>query len=208
MELFEPRSRLPDEWARKAACPVCQVVGLTVNYVDGCPDRMVCPVCRVSFEIAQDFTHMRIIGLPVQPIAHRIDLIGAWLTPVELRAIVDQPLTSNRLTEPIKKPWVKPTTGELKSILSSLPKLTQEEVNKRVANLASLRNSTESIRQILERAGATPMQIQRSLDDLARRRQKQIARQKTSLYILAGLALLAILAFAAYVVFGGGAFPG
>ena len=76
MKEYEPRTHLPDEWAKKASCPVCQSRGLLVSHTSGPADRMGCPACQVSFEIAQGFTHIRLMRLPDQFISHRIDLIG------------------------------------------------------------------------------------------------------------------------------------
>lgn len=205
MEVFEPRSRLPEEWAKRAACPVCQAIGLEVNRTTGSPDRMVCKVCRVSFEIAQDFTHIRLTRLPQNQITQRIDLIGQWLTPIELRAIVDQPLTAHRFTEPMKRPFEKSPGLESKSILASLPKLTQDEVNKRAINLNALGNTPETVRLALERAGATPDQISRGLEAVIQLSQKKFASQKTGLYVIAMLAFLSLLAFAAWSIFGSAA---
>ncbi len=205
MEVYEPRSRLPEEWAKRAACPVCQAVGLEINRKEGIPDRMVCKVCQVSFEIAQDFAHMRLMRLPKNQITQRIDLIGVWLTPIELRAIADQPLTAHKPTAPMKRPFEKSPVNESKSILANLPKLTQDEVNKRAINLNALGNTSETVRLALERAGATSEQIARGLEAVIRLSQKRAASQKTSFYVLAGLALLALLAFAAWTIFGAGA---
>jgi len=203
MDTYEPRGRLPEEWARRAACPVCQSIGLEINHAEGSPDRMVCSGCRVSFEIALDFTHLRLVRLPDRQIVNRIDLIGCWVTPVELRAIVDQPLTAKQLTEPVKKPVEKPSITESKSILATLPKMTQDEVNKRAVHLAALGNSTETVRVALERAGATAEQIARGQAEIVRVRQQKFNSQKTGLWVIAILAILALLAFGAWLFIGG-----
>lgn len=179
MKEYEPRTHLPDEWAKKASCPVYQSRGLLVSHTSGPADRMGCPACQVSFEIAQGFTHIRLMRLPDQFISHRIDLIGVWINPIELKTIVDKVIHAAQFVEsPLQPPAAKQESKiYTKSILSTLPKLTQEEATQRALNLTALGNPPQAIQVVLQRAGASSEQTAIALEELTRVNQKKTKHQ-------------------------------
>lgn len=77
-----PYFSLPDEWANKAHCPVCNASPLTVLHSTGAPDQMACPCCHSCFEIEEKGARMYFTALPgilTGP------LIGRWVTNVEVK---------------------------------------------------------------------------------------------------------------------------
>ncbi len=199
---YEPRIHLPEEWAKKAACPVCQGRGLTVSHPDGRPDRMNCPSCQVVFEIALDFTHLRLVRLPNQFIALRLDLIGSWVNPGELRTIVEQNMATTLIPEAPIPALASQPSPQPPAAPPIPPKLSQAEATQRAINLFGLGNSLETIRDVLERAGAAPEQVTLALGEITHRAKEKESRQTKFFYIttaVVGVLILGLIIWLAWV---------
>jgi len=80
-----PYPSLPDEWANKARCPVCNASPLAVVHRAEAADQMACPRCHALFEIEQKGPHIHFTALPGilnGPVG------GRWVTYAEVRQIV------------------------------------------------------------------------------------------------------------------------
>jgi hypothetical protein len=80
-----PYNSLPDEWANKARCPVCNASPLAVVHRAGAADQMACPRCHALFEIEQKGPRIHFTALPGilnGPIG------GRWVTYAEVMQIV------------------------------------------------------------------------------------------------------------------------
>jgi len=80
-----PYISLPDEWANKAHCPVCNTSLLAVVHRAGAADEMACPCCHSLFEIEQRGSHIHFTALP----GILAGLIGeGWVTYAEVKQAV------------------------------------------------------------------------------------------------------------------------
>ena len=80
-----PYNSLPDEWASKARCPVCNASPLAVVHRAEAADQMACPRCHALFEIEQKGPRIHFTVLPGilnGPIG------GRWITYAEVRQTV------------------------------------------------------------------------------------------------------------------------
>ncbi len=208
MNEFQPRLTLPEEWAKQAACPVCRQKKLQVIHSENRPDCMDCSYCGVTFEIAQDGSHMRLINLP-DIISHPLTLPNTWMTAAELRSQIDYdsfiqsaPPTEEpqeapqNATAPVQPEPEQPAPA-VKSKMSAPPVvnevLAQEDVTWRVIELAKLGNPPTTIRLTLSRQGATPEQIEIGLKELANYKRKQPARKNFWLWIVIIVVIMCVI---------------
>ncbi len=93
MNPITPRFRLPDEWTGRGRCPVCQVHGrLTVVHQAIIPDHLRCGACASAFEVEAGGSNIRLIKLPPSLGPAHPALLGVWLLPADLPAIVEAAL--------------------------------------------------------------------------------------------------------------------
>ena len=205
MSEIEPRTHIAEEWASKAACPVCHERGLQVNHTPGVPDRTACPTCNVAYEISQEFTHIRLTRLPNRVISQRLDLLDVWVTPVELGVAIEKGsiVIGARLAE--APPFIaeSPARPESRSILASLPPLTQDEVTRRLLTLSALGNPLEDVRVTLAEEGATEEQMRLAEETLAGIKQAKKQRTWRRFWIVTGLSGLAIAAIVIWLAMNG-----
>ena len=87
MSNLSPYFSLPDEWANKARCPVCNSSPLVVVHNAEAPDRMACPRCHCLFEIEENGTRIHFISLP-KVLSKLLD--GQWVTYAEMKQTVQE----------------------------------------------------------------------------------------------------------------------
>jgi hypothetical protein len=80
-----PYISLPDSWADKAHCPVCNTSPLAVVHRAGAADQMACPRCHSLFEIEQKGPHIHFTALPIKLSGL---LGGRWITYAEMKQTV------------------------------------------------------------------------------------------------------------------------
>jgi hypothetical protein len=80
-----PYNLLPDTWAEKAHCPVCNASPLAVVHRAEAPDQMACPRCHALFEIEQKGPRIHFTALP--GILNGL-LGGGWVTYAEVKQTV------------------------------------------------------------------------------------------------------------------------
>ena len=205
MSEIEPRTHIAEEWAKKAACPVCHGHGLGVNHTVGVPDRAICPTCRVTYEISEEFTHIRLTRLPIVAISQRIDLLESWITPVELEVIIAKSGGVKAGGAADVSPFFPeiPARPESRSILASLPPMTQDEVTRRVLTLRALGNKLEAIRLMMTDEGATEDQMRGAEAALAQVQEDKRRRRWRSFWVITAVSSLVIIAVLAWLILSG-----
>ncbi len=78
---------IPEAWAAKARCPLCEAVPLQVQHVSGQADQFHCGRCGSAFEVEQGGARIHLVEAP-RPL--RAQLQGRWLTASEARAVIQQ----------------------------------------------------------------------------------------------------------------------
>lgn len=101
MNPITPRFRLPDQWTGHGTCPVCRTRGrLVVVHQAIIPDHFRCGVCEAAFEVEQGGDHIRLVHLPVRLDPARSALLGAWLLPPDLPALIASAFSTTAAPEP------------------------------------------------------------------------------------------------------------
>jgi hypothetical protein len=203
MSSYRPRMSIPDSWAQLGACPICDERTLSVNHYNGKPDRLSCDTCQVTFEMEMDGPNIRLMQLPPKYAAYIQPAWQTWMNPFEIRAQIKS------ATAPTPQPsetFESPASASRKlsnftsSSETSIPSLfsddiqyeplTQDEVSKRAAGLASLGNSDKEIKETLERFNATPEQIDHAMAFIsAQKKTRKSNTPRTIIYVLLALAI-------------------
>ncbi len=85
MDGISPRSTIPDAWAEKGRCPLCQAARLRVLHTAGAPDQLACARCGLAFELEAGGARLRVRALPARLSAPPA-LTQAWLSAADLGA--------------------------------------------------------------------------------------------------------------------------
>ncbi|MCE1255292.1 MAG: hypothetical protein LWX83_17310 [Anaerolineae bacterium] len=208
MNEYQPRLTIPEEWSTQAACPVCRQKTLKIIHSEQRPDCMDCSHCGVTFEIALDGAHMRLINLP-DIVSHPLAISNSWMTAAELRDQINyesflpletETIEENSQTPPItpQKPPSQTTTTQATAPKTSLQPqineaLSQEDVTWHIIELAKLGNLSTSIRTTMSRQGATPEQIEIGLKELSQYKRKQPAQKNFWLWVVIIVIVLCLL---------------
>ncbi len=208
-----PYISLPDEWARKAHCPVCNASPLAVVHRAGAADQMACPCCNSLFEIEQKGPHIHFTALPdiLTGLAGR-----QWVTYAEVKQTVKKAASAPTLCPSrlhLLKIWLRYScaVARLKSSLSNrptpprLPPIQPEpvymqrapeikSVRTRAKDLYALGNRPEQIQQILSRDPLLDKsEIQAEVAALAGIDGARKHRQRTILWVSIVIELVVIL---------------
>lgn len=213
MSTYQPKKIIPDSWANLAACPICEVRGLSVFRQPGQADQLACSNCQVSFELEQDGPNIRMIMLPPDYAVFLQPAWQTWMSVYEIRKQIKTGLASHHNIEDelpaTVSPPVEMVTRQMDAPANftfSAPEedllrqpISQEEVNLRASGLSSLGNTTQEIRTTLEHLNATPEQIDTALASLASQRKKgKTNTPRNMIFVL--LALIVCLGVTALVL--------
>jgi rubredoxin len=143
----QPIAQIPDDWAKKASCPVCTVnKSLEIIHLEMMPDQFLCQNCSATFQVQSSSSKIRIKVLPKILKSEFVNLLDQWVDPVEVQAFYQQYLNQQDETKRIEDTPTK-------------PRLSDADVLKRVFELRKLDNDRSTIKMLLEQAGATEDQI-------------------------------------------------
>ncbi len=185
------RSKIPEEWAQKARCPVCRTAPMQLVRSPKAKDQLACKRCGTAFEIEQGGTRLFFIQVP-SLLSH---LRGQWMTIAEIQSHVRR-LAQERLSphsvesadssSPVSA--VQPFTGNKSELLPQ-----ESEALKRAKKLYELGNTPEQIKIALERSeNLLPNDIQRAVEEIQKIDEQKRASQKRRLIIGIGIALLVL----------------
>ncbi len=130
MSLYSAIETFPDEWSRKARCPICKGVFLQIYHNRNSPDQMHCPQCEVVFIIEQKGEHLFFTKCP----SHFPD------------SIKDRWVTRHEISEKIAKAISSGTSAAV-NIPTANP--LRAEAVRRARNLVQLGNSKDDVRKAL-----------------------------------------------------------
>lgn len=185
------RSKIPEEWAQKARCPVCRTNPMQLARSPNTKDRLSCSRCGTAFEIEEGGTRLLLIRVP----SLLAQLQGKWLSVAEIQAIVQkiaQERVPHRITE---------TTGDVSTTSpaqpltrdTSEPPKEESEALKRAKKLYELGNSLEQIQIALERnKNLSAAEIQLALEEIQKLEEQKSIHQKRRLWIGVGIAALVL----------------
>jgi hypothetical protein len=173
---------IPDAWAEKGHCPICNKATLRVVHHDGQPDQLACVSCGCSFEIEADGPNIRMdrIGPDYKVKLQVAD--GIWMSVVEIhQQLIQQTRQDNTGIEPnpvetsVEKVHQSDNTkgsNESKDTIQAIV-LNQEEVNRRAIGLAALGNRPASIRSTLTGSGISAEMVTIALEEVKSRKIKR-----------------------------------
>lgn len=225
MSAVQPRAAIPDDWASKSRCPLCQATPLRLLRESGLPDRLACVRCGAAFLVEQGGSRICFTDLPDPLIEHREE----WMTFADAGALARQAPAQKPAAEPLRHSQEMPRgrlgeaaaeetypqaqTASFSAGLSAAPaqagtaipeaekQLSDDEVWQRAFRLYELGNTLARIEMILREAGsASAEQIEAARRELEKLERQRLERQNRSLKIAAGVILallLCILAAAA-----------
>ncbi len=187
----ESRSKIPEEWAQKARCPVCRTKPMQLARSPKTKDRLACSRCGTVFEIEEGGTRLLLIRVP----SLLAQLQGKWLSVAEIQAIV-QKIAQERVPHRVGE-----TTGDGSAASpaqpltrdTSEPPKEESEALKRAKKLYELGNSLEQIQIALERnKNLSPEEIQLAVEEIQKLEEQKRAYQKRRLWIGIGVAALVL----------------
>lgn len=86
MSAFTSLQHFPDEWGKRARCPVCQHASMQIMRFDSGPDQMCCQYCGISFQIEEKGQHLFFVDTPLNlenELRHR------WVTRNQLSGAIE-----------------------------------------------------------------------------------------------------------------------
>ncbi len=208
MSSFTAISEIPDKWAEKGHCPICNSVSLRVIHHPGASDHLACVTCGCAFELEVDGPHIWLLRIGPKYQTILMPAEGIWISMIELRRLLlIEP------TNPIPVPEITPTRIPEKEITpvyttssSYFPDLPQvpvvddlslEEVERRALALAELGNSSTKIKSALSSSGIPDSQVSTVVEGIETKKIKKksplpLALAVTILIITACLSAAAI----------------
>ncbi len=136
MSLFIPIHHFPEEWSRRARCPVCKHGSMVINHNESLADHMHCLYCGVSFEVEEKGEHLFFIDTPINM---EDELKNRWVTRQQLQ-------------KALENKRIEATQHQVEfSPIKNTPKANplRADAVKRARTLVELGNSADVIRQSL-----------------------------------------------------------
>ncbi len=208
MSSFTALSEIPDKWAEKGHCPICDSLALRVIHHPGASDHLACVSCGCAFELEVDGPHIWLLRIGPDYLTKLMPADGIWISTIELRRLLlIEP------TNPIPVPEITPTRIPEKEItpvyttsssyFPDLPQVpvvedfSQEEVERRALALAELGNSSTKIKSVLSNSGIPDSQVSTAVEGIETKKIKKksplpLALAITILIITACLSAAAI----------------
>jgi hypothetical protein len=181
MSLYSAIETFPEEWSRKARCPICKGAFLQIYHSPYTPDQLHCPHCEVVFNVEKEGEYFLFTKYP----SHFPDSIKkCWVTRREI---------SETLAK-FQREGAEPAI-----IVIPSPNPLRAEAVRRARNLVELGNSKEDVRKALaESMKLTEFAMDEIVADALNVHQiKQKKQTKTTLIFTAiitvGILLLVIL---------------
>lgn len=181
-ELSEmPREHIPDEWAHRGHCPVCQAKNsLDVLHIAETPDQFVCQSCATAFELQSKGNKIRVMTLPEVLKPAWMDVINRWMTPEESQRLYQRYASTER---PV------PEDDALDQIPETT--LSDKAVMLQALELQRLGSNFEKIEMLLFQAGAAQRQVNGALKRLQQTKAKENQRRGCIMWVM-GIAALVI----------------
>ncbi|PKO14765.1 MAG: hypothetical protein CVU39_13625 [Chloroflexi bacterium HGW-Chloroflexi-10] len=185
MSTFTAMQHFPDEWTRKARCPICQSGFLQIRRKNPKPNQIFCPNCGISFEIEKGGEHILLMEMPLnfpEQLAHQ------WVTRAQIQAI----LRENQKSSP---QLTIPASSGVKNVPAANP--LRADAVRRARSLVEMGNPPDVIRKALaESLNLTEFAIEEILNDaVAVNKNKQNQKRKKALIWLAATAACLLLGF-------------
>ncbi len=176
-----PREHIPDAWARKGHCPVCNASkSLDINHLPEAPDQFVCKECGTAFEVQSTGSKIRVMLMPEVLKPAWMEIINRWMAPPDIQRLYKR-YSSSRLQDLPDEEGVVPE-----------PEMTNREVMSQAIELQRLGNSYEMIRALLLQVGATPRQADGAVGRLQRSAEKEKKKRSCFMWAMAAVAVLVL----------------
>jgi hypothetical protein len=181
----QPREHIPDTWAGKGSCPVCHATNtLDVTHIEDGPDRFVCRMCRVAFEVqssGESLIRVKVIPDVLKPVWS--DIFNRWLDPDDLHTLFQRHRSEKQQKTPDEGDIVSDST------------MADRDVMKRVIELKKLGNDDETVELLLYQAGAATNQVNAALSRYHSATERQTKGRSSALgwMIFAAVMVLALL---------------
>lgn len=210
MSSYKPKMSIPNEWATKGSCPICDRHSLYVEKTAGEADRMSCTGCEASFEMESDGPHIRLVVLPPEFACYIQPAWETWMTVHEIRSQISSPAAAITQTTAPQLPSYRPRLSSFtESVQTNVPtlfdedqykeELNQESINERALGFSALGNSTREIKETLTKLGASNEQIDQALS-LITNKEKSKPRNYPQTILLVVIVLLVCLGAAALLL--------
>lgn len=174
MSSFTARMEIPDAWAAKGRCPICNNSSLCIAHQPGFPDEMDCSTCGCAFEVESDGPAIRLVRTGPEMKLKLQAIEGTWVSAVDLHRQLYQPAVETPAQQVEQVISIKESAPaysaqglpvvEVQQTSTEIP--DQAEVNKRVLGLAELGNRPDRIKSTLSKAGIPDEMVDIALDDL------------------------------------------
>lgn len=209
--MLESHRQLPDLWAEKATCPICNAPRMFILRSPDRNDQMTCKRCGLCFEIEQGGSRLMVTAVPK---GLSTKLIGHWFTMPDLQNIGERLAARKaaiKRSPTAQKSKRSSTTFQATQIAvdkpaieEPLPEPLPEPLAKearRAVELYTLGNSIEQIRASLENSAAlTPDELNRVIEEVEKLELKKSAAQRKRLTIIMVVIGIFILCIALCVI--------
>jgi hypothetical protein len=184
MSSFTALSEIPDKWAEKGHCPICNSVSLRVIHHPGMSDHLACVSCGCAFELEMDGPHIWLLRIGPDYQTKLMPADGIWISTIELRRLV---LTEPVIPDPvheitparIPEKEINPVYTTSSSYFPDPPQkpvvddLSLEEVEQRALALAELGNSSSKIKSALSSSGIPDSQVSTVVEGIETKKIKK-----------------------------------
>jgi hypothetical protein len=208
MSSFTALTEIPDKWAEKGHCPICNSLSLRVIHHPGASDHLSCVSCGCAFELEVDGPHIWLLRIGPKYQTILMPAEGTWISMIELRRLLliepTNPIpvpeiTHTRIPEKENHP-VYTTSSSYFPDLPQIPvvdDLSLEEVERRALALSELGNSSSTIKSVLSSSGIPDSQVSTVVEEIESKKTKKksplpLALAVTILVITACLGAAAI----------------
>ncbi len=181
MSAFTSLKHFPDEWGKRARCPVCQHASMQIMRFDSAPDQMRCQYCGVSFEIEENGQHLFFVDTPLNL---ENELRRRWVTRNQLSSVIE-----NKKIETASQN----SALEAKPAPSRANPLRADAV-KKARTLVELGNSAEVIRQSLtDTMNVTDFAIEEIISDAIGVHKMKMKKRFQKITVISAVALTLVI---------------
>ncbi len=185
-ELSEmPRDHIPDEWAHRGHCPVCNANNsLDILHFPDAPDQFSCQQCAANFELLSQGNKIRVMTLPEVLKPAWMDVINRWMSPEEIQRLYKRYSAVEQQIQEDVNEFIPDQS------------LSNRAVMHQAIELQNLGNSFDQIGKLLFQAGASKAQVAGALKRLQQSAEAESKRRGCIMWVM-GIAALIIFGLAA-----------
>jgi hypothetical protein len=175
MTIIQPRTTIPEAWAKNGRCPLCAATAMQVLRQEGCADQLRCASCGLFFEVERDGACLHVTRWPDSFAVRPETVADRWVTAAELRTLTLRSVPPPAVgTAPAPAPGSPAPDQSAKKPRPAIP----DEMVVRAQKLAKLGNTPAQIQAILAQSETDPARVKAAIQVASRLDREQQARQR------------------------------